>query len=203
MQSLLPGIFPGALQGEGYGVYGMQSRLSIFVSLGRIIEVMSMSTDVRINRSAEPRFPNMCVYSGEPNPDSHLLIVANAQSTLLCVIAPIFLLFGWYRVRVPIMKRHRAKYYLGTIGRDAALALASIVAYSPFAGLFQEDDPLRNYKVLGLLLLVAVPWILFEVLVPRCVDVEARGNWIEYSFKSHQYAERFRFLNSDHLLDNA
>lgn len=161
---------------------------------------MPLSTDIRLPKSVKPVFPPRCVYSGDANPDSEVVVLANSQNALFSFLAPILLLFGWRRVRAPIARRYRGRFYLQSVGRDlltVALVILAVFVFMPMVG---SGTPFRKLKVAGLVLAALSPWILFEVFFPRRFDVTARGEWIDYEFSSVEYADEFAALNEAHVI---
>jgi hypothetical protein len=55
-------------------------------------------------------------------------------------------------------------------------------------------------KLLGLVLLATLPWITFEVFVPRKFNVTAKRDTIEYEFADHSYGLGFIELNKDRII---
>jgi hypothetical protein len=161
---------------------------------------MPLSTDVRLPKSVKPVFPPRCVYSGESDPDAEVVVLANSQSAILSFLAPILLVFGWRRVRAPISRKYRARFYLQSFGRDLLMLAFAVVGVFVFMPMFGGGTPFRKLKVAGLVLAALSPWILFEVFFPRRFDVTARGEWIDYEFASAEYADEFAALNESHVI---
>lgn len=161
---------------------------------------MPLSTDIRLPKLVKPVFPHRCVYSGDANPDSEVVVIANSQNPFLSFLVPILLLFGWRRVRAPISRRYRARFYLQSSGRDILMIALVVLAFFVFMPMLGRDTPFRKFKVAGLVLVALSPWILFEVFFPRRFDVTARGEWIDYEFASAEYAEEFAALNESHVI---
>jgi hypothetical protein len=161
---------------------------------------MPLSIDIRLPKAVTPVFPKRCVYSGEPNPDSEVVVIANSQNAFLSFLAPVLLLFGWRRVRAPVSRRHRARFYFQSFGRDILMISLAILAVFVFMPMLGKGTPLRKFKLAGLVLAALSPWILFEVFFPRRFDVTARGEWIDYQFSSAEYAAEFAALNEPHII---
>jgi hypothetical protein len=161
---------------------------------------MALSTDIRLPKTVTPVFPKRCVYSGDAAPDAEVVVIANSQNAFLAFLAPILLLFGWRRVRAPISRRYRARFYMQTFGRDIIMIALIILAVFEFMPALGRNASFRKFKVAGLVLVALSPWILFEVFFPRCFDVTARGEWIDYEFASAEYAKEFALLNLPHVL---
>lgn len=161
---------------------------------------MALGTSVRLPADIPPRFPNRCIYSDVPDPDAEAVIVANTQNSLFAFLAPILLLFGWRRVRVPISRTCRARFYLQNYGRDVIMIALSFVAVFAIMPMLNRHDPLRKIKAAGLVLAALSPWIAFEVFLPRRFDVTARKHWIDYEFASAEYATEFAMLNAPHVI---
>ena len=161
---------------------------------------MPLSTEIRLPKSVKPVFPQRCVFSGDANPDSEVVVIANSQNALFSFLAPILLLFGWRRVRAPIARRYRARFYLQSFGRDLLMIAFVIVAVFVVMPMVGGGTAFRKVKVAGLVLAALSPWILFEVFFPRRFDVTARGEWIDYEFSSAEYADEFAALNEVHVI---
>lgn len=164
------------------------------------IQLMPMSTDIRLPKSVSPVFPNRCVFSGEANPDSKIFVIAHSQSAILSFLAPILMLFGWRRVSAPVLKKYRAPFYLQTFGRDFIMIALVFVALFVFIPMFGRQTSFRKFKLLGLVLAVVSPWIMFEVFWPRRFEVTSRGEWVDYEFASAAYALEFELLNAEHVI---
>lgn len=163
---------------------------------------MPLNTDIRLPKSVKPVFPARCVYSGDANPDSEVVVIANSQSAFLSFLAPILLLFGWRRVRAPIARRYRVPFYLQSFGRDILMIALVVLAVFVFMPMLGRRTPFRKFKLAGLVIGALSPWILFEVFFPRRFDVTARGEWIDYEFASAEYAEEFAVLNQSHVIQS-
>jgi hypothetical protein len=161
---------------------------------------MPLSTDIRLPKHVTPEFPQRCVYSGADDPDSEVVVIANSQSPFLSFLAPVLLLFGWRRVRAPILRQYRGRFYLQSFGRDALMIVLVFVAVFVFMPMLSGERLVRKFKVVGLVLAALSPWILFEVFLPRRFDVTARGQWIDYEFSSAEYAAEFALLNAPHVI---
>ena len=161
---------------------------------------MPLSLDVRLPKSVKPVFPQRCVYSGDTNPDSEVVVVANSQSAFLSFLFPILLLFGWCRVRAPISRRYRARFYLQSFGRDILMIALIGLGVCVFMPMLGRGTQFRDFKVAGLVLVALSPWILFEVFFPRRFNITARAEWIDYEFASAEYAEEFAALNESHVI---
>ena len=161
---------------------------------------MPLSTDIRLPKSVTPVFPKRCVYSGDADPDSEVVVAVNFQSAFLTFLAPALGLFGWRRVRAPISRQYRAQFYVQRFGREIimiALVILSIFVFMPMLG---KDTPFHKFKLAGLVLLALSPWGFFEVCFPRRFDVTAHGEWMDYEFASAEYAAEFAELNKSHVL---
>src|SRR5688572_17079934 len=110
---------------------------------------MPQSTDIRLPRNVAPVFPNCCVYSGGANPDAEIVVVANSQSAFLSFLSPILLLSGWRRVRAPILKRYRGRFYFQSFGRDVVMIAVVFVAVFVFMPMFSGETSYRKLKVAG------------------------------------------------------
>jgi hypothetical protein len=160
---------------------------------------MPLSIDIRLPKNVKPVFPNRCVYSGEVNPDSEVFLIVNSQNPFLSFLAPILLLFGWRRVRAPIHRRHKLKFYLQNYGRDIVMFVLVCVLMWKIMPSFSKGS-FRKFKVAGMVLAALSPWIFFEVFFPRRFNVTAGATWIEYEFASHEYAAEFHELNAASVL---
>ena len=161
---------------------------------------MPLSTDVRLPKDVIPIFPRRCVYSGEENPDMEVSVIANSLGALTSLFLPFLYMFCWRRVRVPILRRYRARFYLQRYGRGLATLILVVLALVVFAPMVDRTSPYRKWKMLGLIMAAFSPWIAFETFWPQRVEVTTRRGWIDYEFADADYAEEFAELNAPHVM---
>ena len=97
-----------------------------------------MSTKVRLPRDVKPVFPQRCVYSGDAFPDSEVGVVSHGPNQILRFFAALVIMFGWRKVRVPIARRHRARFYLQVYGRNLITLAILLVAFAFALPLFRR-----------------------------------------------------------------
>lgn len=159
-----------------------------------------MSTDIRLPSQIAPIFPQRCVYSGEPSPDSDVGVVAHTQNLVLHFLAPFLWLVGWRKVRAPIRSPYRAKFYFQAYARTFITLAVIVVALVFVMPMFEPGTPWRKVKVLGLCIAALLPWVLFETLFPPRFDVTVHEDHIDYQFASAEYGEEFARLNAGHVI---
>jgi hypothetical protein len=165
-----------------------------------MIRTVGLSTDIRLPKNVKPIFPKVCVYSGEENPDSEIVIPANSQNPILAFLAPILLVFGWKTYRAPICRGYKARFYFFHYGREVVMIILVVIALWKVMPLFDRHDGFRKFKVAGVMLIAVSPWIFFEIFVPRKFNVTAGSNWVDYEFASNEYAGEFALLNAPNVM---
>jgi len=157
--------------------------------------MMALSTDVRLPKRIMPVFPDRCVVC-HCLPTSTAKINTNAQNPLAVFLMPILYLFGWSRVEFPLCSACKPRFYFQRWGRTVVCWL--VVGVAVFAAMphFDEWNRLtRKFAVGGLALIALVPYIAFELFVPRSFDVTSGSASTDYEFASEEYAVEFFALN--------
>lgn len=161
---------------------------------------MRISTGIRLRRGAKAIFPNRCIYSGSPDPDATAWVIANAQNPIFSFFTPLFLLFGWTKVAVPITRAYKLRFYVQNYGRDTLTIIFVFILIWQIMPLIDKDDPLRKIKALVACLVALSPLVLYEVFAPRKFDITSTHNHINYEFASEDYAQEFAELNRNDLI---
>jgi hypothetical protein len=161
---------------------------------------MPLSTDIRLPKDHTPRFPPKCIVCHAP-PDSAVRIARNSQNPILIFFLPIFWLFGWSKVTVPICRKCKPRFRLQRWGRELILWTLVTVAVFLIMPHFKAWSRLTRKVVVGVLGVVALsPYLLAEVFWPRIFDTTARKRWVDYEFASADYAREFQALNAPYVL---
>ncbi len=155
-----------------------------------------MTTKIQTPKGLAPMFPNRCLYSGHPNPDGEASLVVHSGSALLSFLLPFLYLFGWRRVRVPVAKQYRGRFYLQVFSREAVVWLLVFLAIVFLAPEAHRPRILWKFETLVLAFAVVIPWAVWEALVPRRLSISASGDCLEFTFASREYADEFARLNA-------
>jgi hypothetical protein len=156
---------------------------------------MPLSTDITLPKVLKPIFPDKCIVC-QAKPDSTARIAQNSQNVFLAFFLPIFLLFGWSRVEVPICRSCKPRFRWQRWGREIVCWTLMIMLVWWLMPHFKGWSGLtRKLAVAGLVLLGLSPYILAEVFWPRIFNTTAQGNKVDYEFASSEYAGEFEALN--------
>jgi hypothetical protein len=154
---------------------------------------MALSTDVRLPKSQTPKFPNKCVVCGQESPDGNVTVSTRAIGWWTWIH---WLPGSKYSVQVPACswcgQRLRRQHWFRWL-TVAALVFAAIFTIAPFF----EDLPraLRRWTVMGAVIVVLLPWFLWETFFPPPIDLTAYSDSVDYEFRDPAYAEEFAALN--------
>jgi hypothetical protein len=110
---------------------------------------------------------------------------------------PILHLFNWSRIEFPLCRRCKKRFFIQRWGRTLFLWAAMIVALIFLAPRFNQFAPsIRRYLIVGSALLALIPYMAFEVFVPRAFSVFAGQGRTSYDFASRTVAMQFYLANS-------
>jgi hypothetical protein len=162
---------------------------------------MPTAKDITLRSDWPPIFPDLCVVCGQGAPDARVKVPARESQPLLSFFVPILILFGWRSWSVPACSDCRKRFYLQRWGRDAlcwALIVGAVFLIAPHFG--RIGEPIRRIVVGALVLVALLPFWLFEVFWPRCFEITARYDSVEYRFTHEGTAQAFLGLNREALL---
>lgn len=158
---------------------------------------MASSTDVNVPRLIKPEFPDCCVVC-EEKPDSTAKIIQNSVNPLAAFLMPIMLVFGWSRVEFPICYGCKSRFYFQRWGRSAICWAIMIIAVPLVMPYFAQWDRMtRRLAVGGIVILIMIPWIMFEIFFPRSFDTTAGSSKVSYEFRSRALGMKFFLRNID------
>jgi hypothetical protein len=161
-----------------------------------IFLAMPTSTNISLPSNQKPRFPEKCIVC-EAVPNSTIKIARTSQNSLLTLVLPILILFGWSRVEAPICQRCKPRFRFQHWGRDLLCLIVVLALASWLWPMFKDWSSLnRKLAMLGLFLLAFAPFVLAETYWPRRFDATMNKYRIEYEFAFASYANEFRELNS-------
>lgn len=146
------------------------------------------------------KFPSRCICCDEI-PDSTIKIAQNSNNPFLSFLFPIIDFFNWSRVEIPICHRCKFRFRLQRYTRELLLivcVVAAIFFVMPyFAGWTGFG---KKVAVAIVVLLLVIPYFLYEFIFPRYFDTTAWGKTVNYEFVSKDYAYEFYDLNADNII---
>lgn len=154
---------------------------------------MGLSSDVRLPKNRKPEFPNRCVVCGQEHPDSTVPVSTRAIGWWTWM----FWLPGRkFSVQVPacsgcgrrLWRQHLFRWLITIV-----LILCVVFAIAPFFADFPRAY--RKWLILGAVIVVLLPWFLWQVFFPPPLDLTAFSDSIDYEFRDRAYAEEFASLN--------
>lgn len=158
---------------------------------------MASSTNVTLPTKIVPLFPQNCVVCTE-RANSTAKITQHSQNPLAVFFAPFLFLFGWSRIEFPICSSCKPRFYVERWGRMAicwTIVVLACIFVGPF---FNNWDPTTRKVALAVAcVLVAAPYILYEIVFPRSFDTTSYPNKTTYEFKSQQLALQFYAINRE------
>ena len=161
---------------------------------------MAQSTDVILPKGVDPRFPDKCITChGKPN--GTVRVAENTSNMLLVFFVPIFWLFGWNKQAVPICSSCKPKFRMQRWGREIVCWVIVIVGVWL---IYPYVNDLSSWKgklvILAGVIVIMIPYLIFEFLVARVFDMMNSGSNITYEFESEDYAMEFNDLNIDNVV---
>lgn len=165
---------------------------------------MQSTTTIRLPRGIEPTFPNRCVLSDLPDPDTRVSIIANQY--MLWSAGPVALIRGWTRIRAPIRRAYKLHFYLQAFGREVLLAVGVIIGtaigFWMMVAVTADSAGPTERSIAGTAggLMGCIPAIWFARSHPPRFDVSIGRDWIDYIFSSADYGEEFARLNQAHVI---
>ncbi|HEY5925644.1 MAG TPA: hypothetical protein VIV11_28355 [Kofleriaceae bacterium] len=152
---------------------------------------------VRIPKANKPKFPDVCIGCCAPATTSFR--IASEAVGWWSVLPGMFLyaIATGRALRVPAcdacirpLRRQR---------RLRSLIVWAIVIIGVAIGFWIFDDwtgLARRFAVLGVAMLVALPYIAFEIFFPPAVDIVVTDNAVTFTFTNQDYADRFASENA-------
>lgn len=156
---------------------------------------MPLSTDVNLPRSHAPVFPDRCVRCESETEGKTVVLWTHTIGWWTWLM----FMFGWaFKVRVPACSRCGWMIRFQRIGSLAAtLVLAGVFLFLVWP---HVDDfvarPIRKWVAVGMMMLCASPWLLWEAFFPPAIDITAFSKSVDYEFKNPGDAYEFAELNS-------
>jgi len=161
---------------------------------------MSLSSDVTLPKDYEPIFPASCVVCQSDEPVTKVKILAQGINGCLVYLMPLLIFLGWRSIGVPVCSSCKPKFHLQRWGRDALMAVLVILIFMVVGPRFSDlSGIIKKVTVAAVVLFAMIPYVIFEIFVPRCFDVTVHNNSIDYEFASEQYAREFQLLNLGHV----
>jgi hypothetical protein len=154
---------------------------------------MPWSTDIRLPKTITPIFPDRCVACGMPSPGRLLRVGTNAIGWWTLA----FWTFGArFTVEVPACdpcKKHMIFQRWFRLAVFCLFVVIGVGVASYLLGSFQSV--LNRWLAMGIGLVCASPYFLWELLSPRPIDLSAHTDTVDYEFRDEAYADEFAILN--------
>ena len=158
---------------------------------------MALSTDVTIPSDIKAVFPEKCVVCSESTHDTSKITV-DTSNFLLSFFLPLLTLFGWKRIEFPLCVDCKLKFFIQRWTREFLIWLTIIVViFIGWPYLKEWNRHVAKWILLGLGILVLVPYFVYEAFFPRWFDATAGPKKTSYEFKSSDYAYEFYMLNDE------
>lgn len=156
---------------------------------------MPLSTDVRVPRDLEVRFPSRCVGCGE-DPAGGTWRVTGRTASWLSLVTP------WigrrFAIDVPCCDRCRPGLARARRRRAWGSALATLgVTLAALVLLDPEPGPWRRPLVVAVVVVALVPTLVYEALHPHAFDLHVRRRDVDLEFRDPQLAAEVAELNAD------
>ena len=152
-----------------------------------------LSSDVKLARGFEPRFPQRCVRCGKDAPEDTFAVRSPVITwwSLASFLAPLFALFtNTERVEAPACTACAKAMGRVRTGRGA---LGWVLIAIVFALAFTFG--VKKWVLVTGVLLAIVPEILLDVFVPQSFDTTVFREHVDYEFRDAEFAAEFAELN--------
>ena len=152
--------------------------------------------DVKIPKSRTPRFPPICVgCGGEPTTTVKLQQDAIGWWSVVR-FGSIYGAATGRRVDVPACDACARRLRRERYKREAAQWAIAIAAVALGLWLFREwDGMLKRFAIIGLVLAVAIPYVVWEQFFPPTVDITVTDDNVTFHFADRAYADQFATEN--------
>ena len=162
---------------------------------------MLLSTDVSLPNDVQPEFPDCCVVCSCKS-DSYAELYVHSRSSFLVLLLPVLMFSGWSRIKVPVCKRCRHRFFLQRWGRSlVAWATIAVVIWGVSLLIPHWEATDKAMVILGAGMMVALQYVLLEGLLPRKFDLSASSTKTTYEFKSSSAAFEFYLVNRNNHPD--
>jgi uncharacterized membrane protein (DUF485 family) len=162
---------------------------------------MPLSSDVTLRKDAVPKFPDRCVVCLESAGGRSLKIAESSINGLITLYFPFLWLLGFRKIAVPVCDGCTWRFLRQRWSRTVFAWVLVVVAVFLVAPHFDELSRfLRRLVVGGVVLVLAMPYILFETFFPRFFGVSVKANCVDYEFASAEYARQFKSANAADVL---
>lgn len=157
---------------------------------------MVVSYDVKLPKSDTPSFPPACVQCGE-SPTTHVKIREDAIGWWSLVR------FGWVfgilsgrGYDVPACESCASGLRTERWRRKAAETFFIVVGLAVGFWVFQDWEGLKQKAaVVGLAVLFALPWLLFDQFYPAAITITVFDDSVTFHFADEDYAQDFADRN--------
>ncbi len=151
-----------------------------------------MSINVTLDTLEHAQFPDRCILCNCRGPGNSLEVTLRTGRIWQVLLQPMHR----RRVRIPacafcsqLLARQLKMRYIAVI----VAGLSAIVLYSSLAYIY-EGSYLTQVRIGGILLLL-MPYVVWEGLFPMPFHLEGSSRTITYTFEDHAYAREFALLN--------
>jgi hypothetical protein len=158
---------------------------------------VSLGYHVTLPKSVKPKFPAACVECSAP-PTTTLRIAS--ESTGWWAFFPgmyLYALLTGRTIQVPacdacirqLRRERRLRKLVGWVFIIAGIAVGMWL-FHDWTGLA------RRFAIITVTVVIALPYIAWEVFFPPAVDITVTDNNVEYTFRRQDYADRFATENA-------
>jgi hypothetical protein len=152
---------------------------------------MPQAKTVTLNRGHKPIFPDRCAFSGLPCGAQTIGILTRDGLKRRALLA------GWYYTRVPCRKELWWRVHLARAWRfcrTAAVGLGSmaLTGYLLYPTL---KNAALGLSALGVTVLCIIAVVVWEKTHPPPFNITVLGNYVDFEFRDHGYAQEFARLN--------
>ncbi len=155
-----------------------------------------MTYDVNLPRMHQAQYPDRCIRCHCDPQGSTLRLWTHMVGWWTAV----FLIFGWpVSTTVPACRPCKLQIRLQRLGGWVVMLILSVL-FMWFVWPWVKDFvplAIRKWVAVGMIMICALPFLVWQVLVPPSFDFTAYKNSIDYEFNDHDYAVEFANLNRD------
>jgi hypothetical protein len=156
----------------------------------------SVTWDVMLSKDHAPKFPELCSRCGAP-PTTTIEVKQDAVGWWSYVrMGWLYAILGGRGFKVPVCEACAAAVrrdrWIRKVGENAVWIVAAILAI----WLFGDIDGIPGYLAfMGVGILVALPWVAFEIFHPPAVDLTVTDASVTFHFTNQDFAKAFATEN--------
>ncbi|MFN6401877.1 MAG: hypothetical protein ACK449_18465 [Planctomycetota bacterium] len=153
-----------------------------------------MTYDVNLPRDHQPVYPNRCVRC-HCDPQGNSIVL---WTHMVGWWTFLLLFFGWpVSTTVPACRSCKLQIRVQRLGLWIFMLLLSFI-FMWFVWPMVDDFVPKvagKWVAVGMIMICALPFFIWQLIVPPCFDFTAYQQSIDYEFKDHDYAVEFANLN--------